>query len=293
MSADSGISSSPTRCASGPVSARSSMRSIPRCSRPSIGRPRPQLYVTQTPFVNAGAVGFDDPFIIVNSGTLGLLNREEQRDVLAHELGHIMSGHVTYSTIAVILINFGLRNLPFLAGIALLPIQIALLEWYRKAELSCDRAGLLGHAGSPRVAGDVPEAGRRVRRRRHDRSRRVPHAGRGIRDDGRRLGHGAQDPQHGFPRPSVQHGARGRAPALGQRREAYDADSPRRLPSARRSRGPAAGRRLRGGSRVLRRPKHARSRRRSSRWRRARDAFGQAFRARTRRVDSGTSGGKE
>ena len=105
---------------------------------------RPQLYITQTPFVNAGAVGFDDPFIIVNSGTLGLLNREEQRDVLAHELGHIMSGHVTYSTIAIILINFGLRNLPFLAGIALLPIQIALLEWYRKAELSCDRAGLLG-----------------------------------------------------------------------------------------------------------------------------------------------------
>jgi Zn-dependent protease with chaperone function len=104
----------------------------------------PQLYVTQTPFVNAGAIGFDEPFIIVNSGTLGLLSRDEQRDVLAHELGHIMSGHVTYSTIAVILINFGLRNLPFLAGIALLPIQIALLEWYRKAELSCDRAGLLG-----------------------------------------------------------------------------------------------------------------------------------------------------
>ncbi len=105
---------------------------------------RPQLYVTQTPFVNAGAVGFDDPFIIVNSATLGLLDREEQRDVLAHELGHVMSGHVTYSTIAVILINFGLRNLPFLAGIALLPIQVALLEWYRNAELSCDRAGLLG-----------------------------------------------------------------------------------------------------------------------------------------------------
>jgi Zn-dependent protease with chaperone function len=105
---------------------------------------RPQLYVTQTPFVNAGAIGFDEPFIIVNSGTLGLLSRDEQRDVLSHELGHIMSGHVTYSTIAVILINFGLRNLPFLAGVALLPIQIALLEWYRKAELSCDRAGLLG-----------------------------------------------------------------------------------------------------------------------------------------------------
>jgi Zn-dependent protease with chaperone function len=105
---------------------------------------RPELYVTQTPFVNAGAVGFDEPFIIINSGTLGLLSRDEQRFILAHELGHVMSGHVTYRTIAVILLNFGLRNLPLLAGAALLPMQIALLEWYRKSELSSDRAGLVG-----------------------------------------------------------------------------------------------------------------------------------------------------
>jgi hypothetical protein len=105
---------------------------------------RPQLYVTQTPFLNAGAVGFDEPFIIINSGTLGTLDREEQRFILAHELGHIMSGHVTYRTIAVIILTVGLRNLPVLAGMALLPFQLALLEWYRKAELSSDRAGLLG-----------------------------------------------------------------------------------------------------------------------------------------------------
>jgi hypothetical protein len=105
---------------------------------------RPQLYVTQTPFLNAGAVGFDEPFIIINSGTLGTLDREEQRFILAHEVGHIMSGHVTYRTIAVILLTLGIRNLPFLAGMAILPFQLALLEWYRKAELSSDRAGLLG-----------------------------------------------------------------------------------------------------------------------------------------------------
>jgi Zn-dependent protease with chaperone function len=105
---------------------------------------RPQLYVTQTPFLNAGAVGFDDPFIVMNSGTLGALDREEQRFILAHELGHIMSGHTVYRTIAIIIITFGLNNLPFLAGMALLPFQLALLEWYRKSELSCDRAGLLG-----------------------------------------------------------------------------------------------------------------------------------------------------
>ena len=105
---------------------------------------RPQLYVTQTPFVNAGAVGFDQPFIVMNSGTLAALNEEEQRFILAHELGHIMSGHTTYRTIAIIVITVGVSNLPFLAGMALLPFQLALLEWYRMSELSCDRTGLLG-----------------------------------------------------------------------------------------------------------------------------------------------------
>src|SRR5687768_8486662 len=105
---------------------------------------RPQLYVTQTPFLNAMAVGFEEPFVVINSGALTVLDREEQRFILAHEVGHIMSGHTTYRTLAIILIYFGLNNLPFLAGMALLPFQLALLEWYRKAELSSDRAGLLG-----------------------------------------------------------------------------------------------------------------------------------------------------
>jgi hypothetical protein len=105
---------------------------------------RPELYVTQTPFVNAGAIGFERPFIVLNSGLLELLDADEQRFIIAHELGHVMSGHVTYRTIAVIILTIGLGNLPFLAGLALLPFQLALLEWYRKAELSCDRAGLLG-----------------------------------------------------------------------------------------------------------------------------------------------------
>jgi len=103
----------------------------------------PELYVTQTPLANAAAVGFDKPFIVMNSALLELLDPEEQREILGHELGHIMSGHTTYTTIAIIILTVGLRNLPFLAGMALLPFQLALLEWYRKAELSADRAGLL------------------------------------------------------------------------------------------------------------------------------------------------------
>lgn len=103
----------------------------------------PELYVTQTPLVNAAAVGFDKPFIVLNSGLMELLEPDEVREILGHELGHIMSGHTTYTTIAIILMTVGFQNLPFLAGIAILPFQLALMEWYRKAELSSDRAGLL------------------------------------------------------------------------------------------------------------------------------------------------------
>src|SRR4029079_7058200 len=104
---------------------------------------RPELYVTQTPIANAMAVGFDKTFVIVHSGLIEVLDEEELRSVLGHELGHIMSGHVTYATIAIILLYFGVSNLPFIAAAAILPFQLALLEWYRKSEFSADRAGLL------------------------------------------------------------------------------------------------------------------------------------------------------
>ena len=102
-----------------------------------------ELYVSQTPVANAMAVGFDEPFIVIHSGTLIILNDDEQRVVLGHELGHVMSGHALYHTILYLIVLFGFANLPFLAGIALLPIRLALMEWYRKSELSSDRAGLL------------------------------------------------------------------------------------------------------------------------------------------------------
>ena len=101
--------------------------------------PRPELFVSQTPFANAGAFGMERPFIVINSGALKLLDDEEMRALLGHELGHVMSGHALYRTILVIILNVSFASLPFLAGIALLPVRIALLEWYRKSELSSDR----------------------------------------------------------------------------------------------------------------------------------------------------------
>ena len=104
---------------------------------------RPELFVSQTPFVNAGAFGMDRPFIVINSGALNLLDDDEMRALLGHELGHVMSGHALYRTILILILNVSFASLPFLAGLALLPVRIALLEWYRKSELSSDRAGLL------------------------------------------------------------------------------------------------------------------------------------------------------
>ena len=112
---------------------------------------RPELYVTQTPIANAAAIGFENPFIIMNSGMLEILTEDEQRDVLAHELGHVMSGHATYTTLAQLLLLVGARGLPFLAGLAILPIELALFEWSRKAEFSADRAALLG-TQDPRIS---------------------------------------------------------------------------------------------------------------------------------------------
>jgi len=104
----------------------------------------PELYLSQTPFFNAGAYGIDQPFIVIHSAAIELLDDDELRVLLSHELGHVLSGHALYRTIAAILALISLGALPLLAGLAVLPIRLAFLEWSRKSELSADRAGLLG-----------------------------------------------------------------------------------------------------------------------------------------------------
>jgi len=54
----------------------------------------------------------------------------------------VHSDHVLYQTALVIMLRLS-QNLPLLAGLPLVPIRYALLEWFRAAELSCDRAAAL------------------------------------------------------------------------------------------------------------------------------------------------------
>ncbi len=108
------------------------------------------LFVSQTPMVNAGAYGMERPFIVLNSGALRLLDDRELVFLMGHELGHVMSGHVLYRTMMVILIQLANMGHP-IVGLAARAVLVGLLEWYRKSELSSDRAGLLA-CQDPQVA---------------------------------------------------------------------------------------------------------------------------------------------
>jgi len=114
----------------------------------------PEVYVFQNPLVNAMALGRDKPFIIITTGMVNLYDPEELRWVIGHELGHILSGHAVYRTMLLWLIQLAARIAWTPIAMGLGAIIWGLEEWFRKSELSCDRAGLL--------AGQDVDAGRRA-----------------------------------------------------------------------------------------------------------------------------------
>jgi Zn-dependent protease with chaperone function len=115
----------------------------------------PELFVEQAPVIKGTAIGMDKPFIVISSAAVEKLDDEELRILLGHELGHIRSGHAVYKTIMTILTRW-VQNVSWLpiGVIALRAIIAAMYEWWRKAELSADRAGLL--------AGQDPAAATRL-----------------------------------------------------------------------------------------------------------------------------------
>jgi Zn-dependent protease with chaperone function len=112
-----------------------------------------ELYVSQSPIVNAGTYGLDKPWTVLLSGSLKTLTDDEVEFVMGHEMGHILSGHALYHTMLQILLRLASANFPIL-NLAAMPVLLGLLEWYRKSEISCDRAGLL--------ACQLPDAGMRT-----------------------------------------------------------------------------------------------------------------------------------
>ena len=110
--------------------------------------PVPDLYLSQLVIGNPAAaqipnaltIGSGRPIVVVQSGLVRLLNEDELYAVLAHEAGHVLSDHTLYATALMIILR--LSRLPGIP-LPLMPLRAALLEWYRSAELTCDRAAAL------------------------------------------------------------------------------------------------------------------------------------------------------
>jgi Zn-dependent protease with chaperone function len=107
-------------------------------------RDLPDVYVYADPVPRAMAIGLDQPFIVLTSGMVDLLDEDELRFVVGHELGHVLSGHALYTTMLTRLLTMtgAWSWVPF-GALGLRALVAALFEWQRKAELSGDRAGLL------------------------------------------------------------------------------------------------------------------------------------------------------
>ena len=86
---------------------------------------------------NAWTFGDTKIYITITSGLVELLDNEELDAVIAHECGHILCRHVLYHSIAQYILG-GVDSLGILGSLTM-PIQYAILYWYRKSELSCDR----------------------------------------------------------------------------------------------------------------------------------------------------------
>lgn len=106
----------------------------------------PDFYIMQHPVPNAFTFGMQRHTIVVTTSLVDLLNETERLEVIGHELGHIKAEHMLYRTMAIVLGTL----LQELAGGMALPgailtrtLTYALFEWFRKSELTADRAGLL------------------------------------------------------------------------------------------------------------------------------------------------------
>lgn len=107
----------------------------------------PDLYVETVDEINAFASGIDRYSININSGLLDILTEREALAIIGHELGHVKCDHMFYNTFTYFLRYFGSQLMsmipaPFNSALDI-SVQLALLEWSRRAEFSADRAALL------------------------------------------------------------------------------------------------------------------------------------------------------
>jgi Zn-dependent protease with chaperone function len=102
----------------------------------------PELYLEQTPAVNAYTQGDSIVSITLTSGLVEAMTDLQIRAVLAHEVAHVACHHVLYHTLGDLLLTAG-SDLLGLGGLLTAPLRLPLYQWLRMSELSCDRAAAL------------------------------------------------------------------------------------------------------------------------------------------------------
>jgi Zn-dependent protease with chaperone function len=105
-----------------------------------------QVFVAPNDRLNAYTFGLSSPKVVVlHSALLPVMDADELRFVLGHELGHVRLGHTRLNSLVG-----GMAGIPspFLASALL---TMAFLWWNRACEYSADRAGLLA-CGKPHKA---------------------------------------------------------------------------------------------------------------------------------------------
>ncbi len=110
-----------------------------QCSN-TLGITPPTVFVVNSPVMNAATLGTnEDSFIMVHSALIDHFSDEELLSVIGHECGHIHNRHVVYLTA----LNYLSRLLGIVLEWSLPPVAIVLKGYQRRAEITCDRAGLL------------------------------------------------------------------------------------------------------------------------------------------------------
>lgn len=110
-----------------------------RCAE-TLGINVPTMYIVNEPRMNAATYGTnDDSFILIHSGLVDHFTDEELLDVIGHECGHIHNKHVVYLTAMHYLTRMASMFVQWFS----FPAVIALRAWSRRAEITCDRAGML------------------------------------------------------------------------------------------------------------------------------------------------------
>jgi Zn-dependent protease with chaperone function len=100
----------------------------------------PQVYIVSNPQLNAMTYGTnEESFVMVHSALVDHYSDEELMTVIGHECGHIHNNHVVYLTTLHWLSQMASLFVQYFAY----PAVLALNAWARRAEITCDRAGML------------------------------------------------------------------------------------------------------------------------------------------------------